>query len=84
MSEAITLQLAQRGVLTLPKSVRDRYDLNPGDFITLLDLDGVLVLSPRRSEVDLLADKITQALAENGETLESMLQTLREERERYA
>ena len=84
MSEAITLQLAQRGVLTLPKSVHDRYDLNPGDFITLLDLDGVLVLSPRSSEVDLLADKITQALAEKGETLESMLQTLREERERYA
>jgi len=84
MSEAITLQLAQRGVLTIPKSVRDRYDLNPGDSITLLDLDGVLVLSPRSSEVDLLADKITQALAEKGETLESMLQTLREEREGYA
>ncbi len=84
MSEAITLQLAQRGEVRLPKSVRDRYDLKPGDFITLLDLDGVLVLSPRHFEVDALADKITQALAEKGETRESMLRTLREERERNA
>jgi len=71
MSEAITLQLAQGGELTLPESVRDRYGLNPGDFITLLDLDGVLVLSPRNSEVDLLADRIGQCLAEKGETLDT-------------
>ena len=71
MSEAITLQLAQRGELTLPRSVRDRYDLRPGDFLTLLDLDGVLVLSPRNPEVDLLADRITQYLTEKGETLDT-------------
>jgi hypothetical protein len=64
--------------------VRDRYDLKPGDLITLVDLDGVLVLSPRNFEVDLLADRISQCLAEKGETLESMLRTLREERERNA
>ena len=84
MSEALALQLAQRGDVRLPKSVRDRYDFKPGDLITLLDLDGVLELSPRNFEVDLLADKITQALAEKGETLESMLWTLREERQRNA
>jgi len=50
----------------------------------LLDLGGVLLLSPRRLEIDNLADRITQALTERGETLESMLYTLREEQERYA
>ena len=49
----------------------------------MLDLDGVFVLSRRRSEIDALADQITQALTENGETLESMLTALREEREAY-
>ena len=77
MSEAITLQLSSHGELTLPKSVCDRYDLNPGDLITLLDLNGVLMLSPRSSEVDLLADRMAQYLAEKGETLESMLRALR-------
>jgi hypothetical protein len=57
---------------------------HPGDELTLLDLGGVFVLSPRRSEVDTLADKIAMELAAQGESLESMLIALREARERYA
>ncbi|MEW5989507.1 MAG: AbrB/MazE/SpoVT family DNA-binding domain-containing protein [Chloroflexota bacterium] len=83
MSDTMILQLAQRGVLTLPKNLREAYRLQPGDNFTLLDLGGVFVLSPRRSEIDTLADRITQALVERGETLETMLLALREERERY-
>jgi bifunctional DNA-binding transcriptional regulator/antitoxin component of YhaV-PrlF toxin-antitoxin module len=84
MSDTVTLQLAQRGVLTLPKTLRENYNLQPGDSFTLLDLGGVFVLSPRRSEIDALADRLTQSLTQQGETLETMLQALREERERYA
>ena len=84
MSDTITVNVAQRGVVTLPKSIREAYGLQPGDTLTLLDLGGVLLLSPRRSEVDALAERITKALTERDETLESMLHTLREERERYA
>jgi len=83
MSDTITVQMAKRGVLTLPKALRERYNLQSGDDFTLLDLGGVFVLSPGRSEVDVLADRITEALADHGETLEAMLQVLREERERY-
>jgi len=83
MSDLITVQMGQRGVITLPKSLRESYNLKPGDDFTLLDLDGVFILSPRRSEIDSLADQITQALTEQGETLESMLVALREEREAY-
>lgn len=84
MSDTITVQMAQRGVVTLPKALRESYNLQPGDNFTLLDLGGVFVLSPRRSEVDSPANRLTQALTERGETLETMLQALREERERYA
>ena len=84
MSDSLTVKMAQRGVVTLPKVLRENYDLRPGDTFTLLDLGGVFVLSPRRSEIDALADRLTDALTERGETLESMLQALREERERYA
>jgi bifunctional DNA-binding transcriptional regulator/antitoxin component of YhaV-PrlF toxin-antitoxin module len=71
-------------VLTLPKSIRNRYKLKPGDSLTLLDIDGVLVLSPLRSQIDLMADRISRALIEKGETLDSMLNRLREEREMNA
>ncbi len=84
MTDTMTVRLSQRGVVTLPKALREAYNLHPGDTFTLIDLNGVFVLSPRRSEIDSLADRLTQSLLERGETLESMLQTLREERERYA
>ena len=84
MADTLIVRMSQRGVLTLPKALRESYNLRPGDSFTLLDLGGVFVLSPHRSQVDSLADGITQSLTERGETLESMLHALREERERYA
>ncbi len=83
MADTITLQMSQRGVFVLPKSIREAYNLQPGDTFTLLDLGGVFVISPRQSEIDSLADRITRTLVEKGETLESILQAVREEREHY-
>ena len=78
----INLQMAQRGVITIPKSLRESYGLQPGDVFTLIDLGGVFVLSPRHSEIDTIAEKIAAQWTEDGETLETMLQALREERDR--
>lgn len=82
--QTFTLQVAQRGLVTLPVEVRKAHNIQPGQQLTLLDLDGVFVLSPRPSQVDALADRIAAELAGRGETLESMLQTLREVRAEYA
>ena len=84
MRDTLTVNITQRGVLTLPKSIRNRYKLKPGDSLTLLDVDGILILSPLRSEIDLLADRISKTLIEKGETLDSVLCTLREERDTSA
>jgi bifunctional DNA-binding transcriptional regulator/antitoxin component of YhaV-PrlF toxin-antitoxin module len=78
--QSFTLQVAQRGLITLPKIVRMAYDIRPGQEMTLVDLDGVFVLSPRPSQVDPLADELAQDLAARGQSLESMLLTLREVR----
>ena len=83
MPDPITVQLAQRGQMTIPKSLRERYNLQTGDTLTLLDLDGVFVLSPRQAQVDQLADQIGTKLIDQGETLESMLDALREARASY-
>ena len=83
MSDVMEVQMAQRGVVVIPKSLREAYNLKPGDRLSLLDLGGVLVLSPKVSEVDAIADRMAQSLADQGETLEGMLRRIREERERY-
>lgn len=82
--DKVSVQLAQRGQFTLPKSLRDAYGLEPGDWLTLLDLGGVFVLTPRVSEIDAIADRIAAQWTEDGQTLETMLAALREERERRA
>lgn len=83
MTKTMALTLGQRGVLTLPKSVREEYALEPGSSVTLIDLGGVFVLSPRALEIDELSAKIGHSIAEKGIDLEGMLKILREQRERY-
>ena len=83
MMDTMTVQMTKRGVFVLPKALRETYNLQPGDSFSLLDLGGVFVISPRLSEIDALADRISQDLQDQGETLEGMLQLLREEREAY-
>jgi len=82
--QTFTLQVAQRGLVTLPKAVRRAHNIQPGQQLTLLDLDGVFVLSRQPSQVDALADRIAEGLTGRGETLASMLQALHEVRADYA
>ena len=79
-----TLQIAQRGLITLPQELRKTYNIQPGQEMNLFDLDGVFVLSPRPSQVDAIADRIAEELGRRGETLESMLAALREVQTEHA
>ena len=83
MSENQQIQMAKRGVVTIPQALRKRYNLKSGDVFTLIDLGGTFVLSPGRSIVDELAGEITQRLTKKGETLESILKVLKDRRKRY-
>ena len=78
-----TLQVRKRGVLTLPAKVREKYNIREGDTFRLLDLDGILVLTPLAPMVPELAREIERMREEAGLTVEEMLQGLREQRERY-
>ena len=78
------VQVVRRGIITLPKELREQNNIEEGDTLTLIDLgDGVVVMSQRRSRIDEIADKMAKELHESGESLESMLKTLREVRADY-
>ena len=83
MPDTMVVQVSQRGLVTLPKALRDSYHIREGDQLSLLDLGGVFLLSLRRSEIDGLAEQVQTALAAKGESLESMLVALREARDEY-
>ncbi len=78
------LQITKRGVVTLPAEVRKRSNLREGQVLTLLDLGGVFVLAPRELEIDILATRLAEKWQAQGESLETMLKTLREVRDEYA
>jgi AbrB family looped-hinge helix DNA binding protein len=42
----VTIQVRQRGVLTLPAELREQYNIQEGDTFSLVDLDGIFVLTP--------------------------------------
>jgi AbrB family looped-hinge helix DNA binding protein len=78
-----TVQVRQRGSLTLPADLRDRYNIKRGDTFRIIDLDGILVLSPMVPMVPELAREIERARAEAGLSVQEMLESLRREREKY-
>jgi bifunctional DNA-binding transcriptional regulator/antitoxin component of YhaV-PrlF toxin-antitoxin module len=80
---ALTIQVRQRGTLTLPIELRQRYNIQPGDTFRVVDLDGIFVLTPMAPMVPELAREIERARIKAGLSVEDMLQELREQRKRY-
>ncbi|MBU0511260.1 MAG: AbrB/MazE/SpoVT family DNA-binding domain-containing protein [Chloroflexi bacterium] len=80
-----TLQIRSKGTITLPANLRRKYNWSKGKELNMIDLgNGLILLKPYGSQVDKLADQIRTELEAKGETLESMLMSLREVREEYA
>jgi bifunctional DNA-binding transcriptional regulator/antitoxin component of YhaV-PrlF toxin-antitoxin module len=78
-----TIQVRQRGVLTLPVEVREKYGVKAGDTFRLVDLDGMFVLTPMAPIVPELAREIEQARLAAGLSIEDLLSSLREQRTKY-
>ena len=81
--ESRTVQVRGRGTVTLPARIRERYDLSDGDPLTLIDLDGAILLSPRLSVSDKLSAEIEYLRTQAGLSLEQLLDGLREQRAQY-
>jgi AbrB family looped-hinge helix DNA binding protein len=78
-----TVQVRDRGVLTLPAELREKYGIQSGDTFRLVDLDGMFVLTPMVPMVPELAREIERARIEAGLSTSDLLRSLREQRERY-
>jgi bifunctional DNA-binding transcriptional regulator/antitoxin component of YhaV-PrlF toxin-antitoxin module len=75
------VQVARRGSIKLPKELREQNKIKEGDVLTLKDLgEGIVVMSPRRFRVDEIADELAKEWRDSGESLKSMLASLREVR----
>lgn len=77
------LQIGKRGTVTLPASLRKRYNLDAGDALTVVDLGGVFVLTPEVSVVSKIAQEVNVLRDSAGVTLDDLLEGLDEERRAF-
>ena len=77
-----TVQVRQRGTLTFPADLREKYGIRPGDTFHIVDLDGVFVLTPLAPIVPQLAREIERMRLEAGLGIGELLAGLSEQRER--
>ena len=78
-----TVQIRDRGVLTLPAELRKKYSIRQGDTFRLVDLDCVFVFTPMVPMVPELGREIERARIKAGVSVDELLQGLREQREQY-
>jgi bifunctional DNA-binding transcriptional regulator/antitoxin component of YhaV-PrlF toxin-antitoxin module len=84
MSVSTMIQIRGKGTVTIPVELRRKYGLVDGDVIILIDLgDGSFLLTPKVTKVDRLGDRVEQAMAKEGVSLDEILTALDEDRERY-
>lgn len=81
--ETTTIQLRQRGVITIPAKLRRRHNLEAGDVLTIVDLDGAFFMVPKVSVVPKLTAQIEHLHQEAGLSVEDLLEGLDEQRRRY-
>jgi len=79
-----TLQIRNKGTITLPSSLRKKYNLEEGEVLTVIDLgEGTILLKPMVSQIDILSRRAARTLKEDHVTLDEILETLDEERKKY-
>ena len=78
------VKIRRKGTITIPAKLRKEYKLEEGQTLTVIDLgEGTILLTPKVSQVDKLANQITEKFKDEGITLEDLLQALNELRKTY-
>jgi AbrB family looped-hinge helix DNA binding protein len=77
-----TTKIGEKGQLTVPKQFRDDLGLSTGAPFAVLRMGNGLLLIPEQRRLERLCDEIGEAFLAAGATVESVLETLPEVRNR--
>ena len=69
-----TLRVEADGKLELPAEFRAEFNLEAGDMVTVIHIDGHLIIAPRPLIVSEMADKIAELVEQAGLTVEDLIE----------
>lgn len=79
-----TVKIRRKGTITIPAKLRKEYKLEEGQTLTIIDLGkGTILLTPKVSQVDKLANQIAEKFNDKSITFDDLLQALNELRKTY-
>jgi AbrB family looped-hinge helix DNA binding protein len=81
MMQSYTVRLRERGQLTIPQDVRENLTIHDGDLLTLIQVDELLLLTPKKPLIPQLSAQFSALMDEQGVTLADLLEGLEKERE---
>ena len=74
------VQMRQRGSITIPTEIRNRYQLDDGDPLTIVDLGEGFYISPKRSVLPKLVAEMERLREKYNVTLEELITGVIEKR----
>ncbi len=81
-TQQFTVRLRQRGQMTIPRQLRERFSIREGDMLTFVQIGDGLFLTPKPLRTFELGDKIVDMMEKKGVTLADLLQDLPKMREK--
>jgi AbrB family looped-hinge helix DNA binding protein len=75
------IEFVKKGQVTIPKRLRDEYNLTPGSKGVLISVDGAFLIVPGKPETPKLLDQIRDGLGTEGMSLEEMIVEMRQLRD---
>lgn len=79
--KSIVKEIKSRGQLTIPKKIRDEYNLEEGQLVSIIPVGDSIIITPKMLELDEARRKIMRILKASGVSIEKLLEGIEEERE---
>ncbi len=79
--QSYTVRLRDRGQVTIPQAVRNELAVKEGDTLTMVQIDGIVLLRPKQPVVPQLSEQFSQQMDEAGLSLADLLEGLAQERQ---
>jgi len=79
--KSFTTSIKSQGLLTIPKQVRNAWQLDKGQVVTIIPVGDSIIITPKRLELDDARREIKKILKSTGHSLEELIEGLKAERE---